>query len=174
MPTKQLVSGTVILSILLLLNFSSGWLNWLLQLITLMILVIVYGLFAGSLLPNSTPLISRYAILMDKTIGQEELNYTRKVTWAWVMLLTWILFAKTDALFFQQACLENRLTHHLDTLSFIGMAVLFLGEFYLRKQLFPHKDHGSIQDFVMAISRISLKTIWQFKPQHSPDRNNSV
>ncbi|WP_373019567.1 hypothetical protein [Thiomicrorhabdus sp.] len=174
MKTKPLISGLVILSLLLLLYLSSGWLKTLMQFLTLGILLMVYSLFISSLLPKKTPLISRYALLMDDSVGKDELNYTRKVTWAWVILLTWILVAKADALFFQQTWLETPFSNHLDILSFAGMAVLFLGEFYLRKRLFPNKDHGSIGRFVGDISKISLKTIWQFQPQHSPDQKNSV
>lgn len=162
-------SALVLVAILSLLVFSTGWLRDLMQISSLLVLSAIYTLFISSLRPHQTPLISRYAILMDPEIGDKELRYTRKVTWAWVILLSLFFIIKIEVLFFSAEwhILQYRLNHSVDVLFLLSSGFLFIGELYLRCWIFPEKTHDSLIQFIQKTCRISLKDIWTFKRPES-------
>ncbi|MDG4811605.1 hypothetical protein P8629_01170 [Hydrogenovibrio sp. 3SP14C1] len=162
---RTLWSATVLMTILALLIFSTGWLQDLVQIASLVVMLSVYSLFISSLWPNKTPLISRYAILMEPEISEQELRYTRKVTWAWVLLLSMLFIEKTGIVLFNTEWwfLGYYLNNYLEVIFMLGSAFLFIGELYLRRWIFPEKTHDSLKQFFQKITHISLQDIWKFK-----------
>ncbi|MGC9386571.1 MAG: hypothetical protein ACP5D0_06465 [Hydrogenovibrio sp.] len=95
-----LFPAAIIITVLSLLLFADGWLLTLVQTVSILLFLFIYGLFLHSLRPGQTPLITRYAILMDAELTPRDLGYTHGVTWAWVILLSVILLSKLwDGLF---------------------------------------------------------------------------
>lgn len=159
----------ILIIILSLLIFATGWLRDLLQITSLMLLFAIYTLFISSLGFNQTPLISRYALLMDPEIGDRELRYTRKITWAWVILLSLLFMGKIAVLFFNTEWYVSGypLHHFLDVLFLLSSAILFTGELYLRRWVFPEKTHDTLIQFIQKTQQISLNDILKFKRPES-------
>lgn len=162
---KNLGPAFILIIILPLLIFATGWLRDLLQITSLILLLAIYALFISSLGFKQTPLISRYALLMDPEIGDRELRYTRKVTWAWVILLSLLFIGKIAVLFFNTEWYVFGYPLHpfLDVLFLLCSASLFIGELYLRRWVFPEKTHDSFMQFIEKTRQISLSDIWKFK-----------
>jgi uncharacterized membrane protein len=154
---------TAILGILL---FADGWLRYSVQTASILLFLFIYGLFIQSLRPGQTPLITRYAILMQAELTPRDRHYTRGVTWAWVILLSLILLAKLWSGLFdgRWILLGHDLTDYIEVGFFLGSTALFVGELYLRRWVFPEKAPETLLQFIGKTSQVSLKDIWQFKP----------
>lgn len=163
-----LFPAAIIITVLSLLLFADGWLRILVQTASILLFLFLYGLFIQSLLPGQTPLITRYAILMDAELTPRDLGYTRGVTWAWVILLSVILLSKLwDGLLGGRWVLfDQDLTDYIEVGFFLGSTLLFVGELYLRRWVFPDKPPETLLQFIRQTSKVSLKDIWQFKSPH--------
>lgn len=154
---RILSSIGLIVGFFLLLVFSTGTLQLLMQLFTLLLLSCLLLVFLMSLRSNQTPLITRYALLMDADDSIAERRYTRKVTWFWVVFFfaLWILKigGLTDV---------NYSSGLVEGLFYSGSVILFVGEFYARQLFLPAHKGTSLWRFLYQLSRVSVKDVWQF------------
>lgn len=155
---RLFVSGTLVLFFLALLLFSSGILQLLLQLFTFAVLTLLMFVMLGSLTGKSTPMITRYALLMGAEDSTEERAYTRKVTWFWFGFFVLLLGLKLSVL---SGGLANT-AGGVELLFYLGSAVLFVGEFYLRPLFLPAHKGSSFWQFILQLGQVSPKEIWQF------------
>jgi uncharacterized membrane protein len=106
-------------------------------------------MFAVTLLPNKTPLVSQFASILHAACPPDMLRYTRQVTWAWV-------------LFFNAMCVTSLLLFFLGSLSlwsvFINLltwplvGIMFICEFAFRRWRHPHFEKVSLVQGVMAFT----------------------
>lgn len=98
-------------------------------------------LFARTLLPRKTPLITQLAIRMRGPLAPELLRYTRAATFAWVLFFAFdgavslLLFALAP--FSLWSLFANVLTWPL-------VAAMFVGEYVVRRLAHPRIEHVSI------------------------------
>ncbi len=154
---RILSSIGLIVGFFLLLVFSTGTLQFLMQLFTLVLLTCLLLVFLMSLRSNKTPLITRYALLMDADDSMAERAYTRKVTWLWVVFFFVLWFLKVDGL--------TDVNHSLglvEGLFYSGSVVLFVGEFYARQLFLPAHKRSSLWRFLYQLSQVSVKDVWLF------------
>ncbi len=155
---RMLVSGALVLFFLALLLFSSGVLQLLLQLFTFVVLTLLMVVILLSLTGKSTPIITRYALLMGAEDSAEERSYTRKVTWFWFGFLVLLFGLKLSAF---TGGLTNT-TGGVELMFYLGSGVLFVGEFYLRPLFLPAHKGSSFWRFILQLGQVSPKEIWQF------------
>ncbi len=169
---KLFFPALVLTTILGILLFADGWLLCTVQTISILLFLFIYSLFVQSLLPGQTPLITRYAILMQADLTPRDLHYTRGVTWAWVILLSLILLTKLWSGVFdgRWILLGHDLTDYIEVGFFLGSTALFVGELYLRRWVFPEKPPETLLQFIGKTSQVSLKDIWQFRPTKQAQR----
>lgn len=145
--------------IVYLIAFSSGALRTFFEFFTLVLLTTLFLFFLFSLRAESTPIITRYALLMDAEDSKQERRYTRVVTWVWVMFFLILLFVKTGVS--ERGPLFGDFAH-TDLIFYIGSVGLFVGEFYIRQWFLPAHRGSSLFRFLSKLSQISLKRVWQF------------
>jgi uncharacterized membrane protein len=117
--------------------------------ITLSILL----LFAGTLQPARTPLVTRMAQLLEGDLPPEVVRYTRSVTVAWVLFL-----AAMNLELWLLALLAPPEIWSLFA-NFINYALLllfFAGEYQLRRRCLPHRPQPGFLAFMRRLSTIRL------------------
>jgi uncharacterized membrane protein len=126
---------------------------------TFILLTLLLTLFGWSLLKDNTPIITRYALLMDAEDTFAERRYTRIVTWVWLGFLLSLWLLKLNSLFFHLTFIS---LSSIAVIFYLGSAILFIGEFYIRQIFLPHHRGSSLLTFLYKLSKIPLKQIWQF------------
>ena len=159
MGRRIIVSLLFIVGFFLLLFFSSGILHWLLQLFTLGVLSGLSVVVLMSLMKNRTPIITRYALLMGADDTPEERSYTRKVTWGWALFFVVLLGLKWVAILGETQTEGFGL---VELFFYVGSVILFVGEFYIRQLCLPAHRGSSLWSFLLQLTQISPKQVWQF------------
>ncbi len=156
---KAMLSGALLLLFLGGLLFSTGVFQFILQTVTFTIVVILMLVFLSSLVKGKTPIITRYALLIGAEDSLEERAYTRKVTWLWCCFLV-ALFTVKLAGFLDYSLTER--VGLVELVFYMGTAVLFAGEFYIRPLFLPKHRGSSLWPFIVQLGHISFKDIWLF------------
>ncbi len=162
---RAMLSGISLLLFLGLFLFSSGYFQFVLQAFTFAVLVMLMVVFLSSLVASKTPVITRYALLMGAEDSIEERVYTRNVTWLWCFFLM-LLFIVKLAGFIGHPLTETE--GGVELVFYIGSAVLFAGEFYIRPLFLPQHKESSFWQFILQLGQISFKEIWQFDFKKEP------
>jgi uncharacterized membrane protein len=120
---------------------SHGWSGA--QLATFLPVLIYSGLFmlfANTLRPEHTPLISRFAQMEQGELSAELRTYTRRLTVIWC-----VFFAGMAVLAVGLAAWAPVQLWFLHTffVSYLLLALLFLGEFAYRRWRYPHYQHAN-------------------------------
>lgn len=110
------------------------------------------ALFAMSLLPGRTPLISTFArIARGGVLPADLVVYTRKLTLFWACLVG-ALFAVTLYLtLFGPLWLWS---WHTNFFSYSVISVVFVVEFFLRRRWLAHHEHLSFWGYLKTMTRI--------------------
>jgi len=100
----------------------------------LMISLILYP-FARSVTPGKTPLLSRFHQLAEKDNNPQVMEYTKNVTWVWVMLIALMLFNTLALTFFAPLEIWSLFTN---IINYALMLALFVIEWLFRMLWFKH------------------------------------
>lgn len=158
---KVFISSSLIILALLLTIFKvepiASLFNWLL----FAGLIIVWLVFLFSLMPNQTPVITSYAVLIDGELTKSEMQYTRFINIVWVGFLSFFII-------FKLYIFINKLEiDYLVLITLIAGLVLFVGEFYLRKLIFKNRYYGSLINFIQQIIKLPIRQVISFKIKQS-------
>lgn len=138
------------------------------QTFTFIGLSLIWLFFVSSLLPGRVPLITRYAWLIDGRMDARKQRYTRRVTWAWALLLGWLWLNKLQIILPDPACSICLPVSHWNDLLGAGLIFALLTfEFQLRKRLFAEQADARLRDFLKQLLRIPLRDLWRFQPPQS-------
>ena len=165
MNRRLFVGVLFFVSFFLLVAFSSGTVQWLIQLFTLGVLTGLSVIVVMSLMQNKTPMITRYALLMGAEDSPEERSYTRKVTWVWALFFIALLILKSEALLSDQLATS---LGFVELVFYAGSGVLFVGEFYIRQWFLPAHRGSSLWSFLHQLSQVSPKEVWEFDAKGEP------
>lgn len=100
----------------------------------LMILLILYP-FARSVTPGKTPLLSRFHQLTENDHDSQVMEYTKNVTWVWVIFITLMLFNTLALTFFAPLEIWSLFTN---IINYALMLALFITEWLFRMLWFKH------------------------------------
>lgn len=89
----------------------------------LMILLILYP-FIRSVLPERTPLISRFYQLTEKASNPEVMSYTRKLTWIWIVLIALIFINTLFLTFFAPLEIWSLFTNFINYILLLSLMFL--------------------------------------------------
>ena len=116
--------------------------------------LLLAGLFAASLAPGHTPLVTRFATAVDGELPDDLRRYTRHATTAWALFLGllhaegWLLLAAASPATW--SLFANGLNY-----GFIGL--FFVLEFHVRRRLLPHRERRGLLAFLAALARADLR-----------------
>jgi len=116
---------------------------------SIVIPALVLSAFAPSLLPGHVPLITRMAESIDGPLSPEQTRYTRAVTWVWTVALCLILLVTLSLLLLWSA---EAWSVFANFLSYILLAVLFVGEYGYRRWRFPQHTPLNFRAFLRSVS----------------------
>lgn len=127
---------------------------WLAALLPVFIHCGLLVLFAATLRPGHIPLISRFAQIEQGELSAELRIYTRRLTVIWcvffaamaVLALGLAAWAPVDVWFL-----------HTSVISYLLIAMLFLGEYLYRRWRYPHYSHASPWQLLRNIRRHGLR-----------------
>lgn len=156
----RFLAGFMALILLLWAGFSDGLIAETIQWLLFTLLVFIWGFFSFSLLPNKTPIITRYAYLIDQQLSNQELIYTRLITIIWSVYLLLVILTKL----FPEMLLSQtseKIPVWIGLYVFGGL--LFPAEFYTRKLLFKRHRSRSFGAFIKQLMQIPLTQIWHFE-----------
>lgn len=105
-------------------------------------------LFAATLLPGRTPLVTRFAERLDPGFHAGMAGYTRAVTYAWCLFFAGQLLASLLLLLFAPTAAWLLFVNGLDMAL---VALMFLGEHGVRRLRFPGHRHVPLPALVRAV-----------------------
>ncbi|MBV9748521.1 MAG: hypothetical protein JO157_06895 [Acetobacteraceae bacterium] len=106
------------------------------------------ALFGATLLPGRTPLVTQLAERLDPGFHPSMAGYTRAVTWAWCLLFAGELLASLLLLLFAPAAAWSLFVNGLDVAL---VALMFLGEYGVRRLRFRGREHVPLATLVRAV-----------------------
>ncbi len=104
-------------------------------------------MFAATLRPQATPLITAFALRLHRTVTPALLRYTRRVTWLWsvyfgaMVALSLGLFAATP--WWWWSVFANLVTP-------VAAVALFIGEYLVRYRLHPEFERITLRQALQA------------------------
>jgi len=119
----------------------------------LAMLLVLWWLFARSLLPGERPLVTRIAALMHPQLSPRLLQYTRAVTWVWVGVLSLLLL---EVLWLSCCASPALWSLFANVLNYLILGAVLLIEFALRGLFLPAEDRIGAVQFFRGLSRIRL------------------
>lgn len=120
------------------------------------VLFFLLVMFARTLLPGQTPLVTRIAALMHDSLSSSLCRYTRFVTWAWVVFIGAMLCEVVWLALFADA---ERWSLYTNFINYLLVAGFFLLEFALRRMVLLPEDRIGFIAFVRALVCIDLKAL---------------
>ncbi len=121
-------------------------------------ILLLFGIFFRSLLPDSDPLVSRIARLMHENPSAQLLRYTHAVTIGWVIFLLLMLVEVIALTLFapqQQWSLFTNFYNYLFIVSF------FIVEFFCRRFFVNPAERMSIKYFLSRLFSINYRKLFQ-------------
>ncbi|HWV16403.1 MAG TPA: hypothetical protein VN030_13300 [Cellvibrio sp.] len=110
--------------------------------------------FGLTLLPGREPLISGIARSVRGTLIPAMEKYTRTLTLLWCLLFLAMTLCAVVLPLLQQPKLWSWITN---VINYGIVGSLFIGEFILRKKLFPQLSHPSFADYIRIVTRARHK-----------------
>lgn len=120
------------------------------------IILVFWVMFARTLLPGQTPLISRIAALMHGPLTPRLQRYTRRTTWAWVVFFSALLLEIVLLSLYASAGQWSLFTNFIN---YLLLGAFFLVEFALRSVFLRPDERMGFSDFFRSLSRIDLRTL---------------
>ena len=149
------VTGRGVLAAALALGIATALLGgvatWVLYTLPVLIMGLLSLLFARSLRPDSTPLITRYALAMGASDTPAVHRYTRSLTITWALLCGALALASAWLALFASATTWALFANGINYLLLAG---LFLLEYPLRRWLLRDEARDGFLAYLMALARV--------------------
>ncbi|MFA5628186.1 MAG: septation protein IspZ [Thiohalomonadaceae bacterium] len=123
----------------------------------LLIYFAMASLFAVSLFPGRTPLVTRIAALLDGELDAATQRYTRTVTAAWAVFLATLGIISLSLAYCGTRQAWSLFTNLIGYLLILGF---FIIEFFMRYRCLPHLPQRSFFNFLQTMARLKL-TSWR-------------
>jgi len=148
--------------LLLLLSVFSALLTWgnslnILYVLPIILYMMLFIFFFTSLRKSSTPIITRFAILMENEVGEEKRIYTRTLTKVWAVFFAIMLVESLALILFASPKLWSLFTNFIN---YIFIGVFFVAEYFIRIRMLPHLEHLGPLEFFYKLSKIEFKKLF--------------
>lgn len=116
-------------------------------------------LFIGSSLRrNKTPVITRFALLIDGEITLKQKIYCRHVSAAWAVLMFIILIETIVLAFFFPIEIWSLF---VNLINYLLILVMFLAEFMVRRIIFKYDEILSFSMFLKSLEKVDVNKIFR-------------
>lgn len=120
------------------------------------IILFFWVMFARTLLPGETPLISRIAAMMHGALTPRLERYTRRVTWAWLLFFSALL---VEIVLISMYASKEQWSLFTNFVNYLLLGSFFLVEFALRSVFLSPEERLGFTDFFRSLLRIDLRTL---------------
>jgi len=111
-------------------------------------------IFGRTLLPGQEALITEIGEASRGPLSDSMRHYTQKLTWAWccifVMMALWPIILLANGKFGLWSWFTNVFNYGI-------VSLIFIGEFYLRKKLFPNHNHPKFFEYLTIIYHANIR-----------------
>lgn len=118
------------------------------------IILFLWVMFARTLLPGQTPLITRIATMMHESLAPRLQRYTRAVTWAWVVFFTLLLLEIVLLSLYASAEQWSLFTNFIN---YLLLGAFFLAEFALRRFFLRPEERLGFVSFFRSLARLDFR-----------------
>lgn len=108
-------------------------------------------LFGRTLQSGSTPLIARYARLLDGELNQEMLRYTRRVTQIWTIFFLVMLIESIGMAIFAPVAIWSLFAN---VLNYAAIGILFIAEYIYRHRVYTDLPKTGFFQFILKIAKV--------------------
>ena len=115
--------------------------------------------FASTLAPGATPLVTQFSQLMQGELDAKAIRYTRQVTIAWVVFLGLMTIEEVALALYASPLVWSLFTN---VLNYLFLLLFFLAEYLLRIRRFTEMEHLGFIDFMLSLAKVDLKCIKTF------------
>ena len=113
--------------------------------------------FGRTLLPGREPLIAALAAERHGKLDAVMARYTRRVTQMWTLFFA-LMVAET--LLLPRFAPSQAWLAFAYGVNYLVVLVLFLGEFWLRRQCLPQVEHPSLGEYLRYLGQLPLRRLW--------------
>jgi uncharacterized membrane protein len=131
----------------------------LLQLPPILINLLLTLVFASTLAPGATPLITQFSQIMKGDLDAKAIRYTRQVTIAWVVFFGLMTIEAVTLALYASPFVWSLFTN---CLNYLFLFLFFFIEYLLRTRRFTEVEHPGFIDFMLALVKVDLKCIKTF------------
>jgi uncharacterized membrane protein len=131
----------------------------LLMLPPILINLLLAVVFASTLVPGATPLITQFSQIMKGDLDAKALRYTRQVTIAWVVFFGLMTIEAAVLALYASPVVWSLFTNFLN---YLFLLLFFFIEYLLRTHRFTEVEHLSFIDFMLSLAKVDLKCIKTF------------
>ncbi|MCU7906279.1 MAG: hypothetical protein KZQ76_10635 [Candidatus Thiodiazotropha sp. (ex Epidulcina cf. delphinae)] len=129
----------------------------LLQLLPILINGGLFGLFAMTLFPRQTPLITRFAQMMhEQTLDRAAHDYTRRVTLFWASIFA---FLSIESMLLAGLASTEIWSLFTNFINYLLVLAAFLIEYRIRLKRLTHLDHTGFINFIFRLRRIEWRSL---------------
>jgi uncharacterized membrane protein len=111
------------------------------------------AVFAASLRPGREPVIAVFARLEQGKLQPDLAQHARFITWLWTLLLAGIA---TTSLALAILASTQAWSMFTNVVSYVLIAILFVGEYLYRKVRFRHYRHATLPEMMRNVRRANL------------------
>jgi uncharacterized membrane protein len=120
------------------------------------IVLILWVMFARTLLPGQTPLITRIAALMHESLTPRLQRYTRWVTWAWVAFFSGLL---VEIVLLSVYASAEKWSLFTNFINYLLLGAFFLTEYSLRRFFLRPEERLGFAIFCLSLLRIDFRSL---------------
>jgi uncharacterized membrane protein len=120
----------------------------------LLIPLAMLHVFARSLRGGRTPLVTRFAQLIDGELPPQVAAYTRSVTVAWVVFLALLVLETLVLMLVAPPAVWSLFAN---ALNYVFIGAFFLIEFAVRRRVLPQRTQGGLVHFLRAMARLDMR-----------------
>ena len=120
----------------------------------------LFVLFGKTLLPGETPIITSLAALIEKSLSDRRVKYTRMLTQIWVGIFFCML---VESLLLSLYASQYTWSLFTNFINYLIVAFLLLAEYVLRIYLFRNEEHTGFIVFINRLRKINISHVLQQK-----------
>lgn len=125
----------------------------------ILINILLAIVFASTLAPGATPLITQFSQIMKGDLDAKALRYTRHVTIAWVLFFGLMTIETIGLALYASPFIWSLFTNFFN---YLFLFLFFFVEYLLRTHRFTEVEHLSFIDFMLSLAKVDLRCIKTF------------
>lgn len=156
---RPVLSAILVLLAAVLVLTAAKFAQTLIRLPPVLVPLMLALLFALSLMPGRTALVTRFVELTEGPAPDDVRRYTRALTWVWTLVFLGLALEATLLALFATPQLWSLFTNGLN---YLFVALTFVVEFAIRRHYFPDRTRGGLLTFMGRVARADWRGLGSY------------